>query len=87
MEQKTQLFVPPTYRRYMWNMERISFTASEEKSFENVDGRMDDRGRMPAYTTISSPMNLGSGKLKKQRKFNIKPYGENFYQLTYWDKI
>ena len=25
----------------MWNMERIGFTASEEKSFENVDGRTD----------------------------------------------
>ena len=24
---------------------------------------------------------------KKQRKFNITPYGEKFYQLTYWDKI
>ena len=24
---------------------------------------------------------------KKQRKFNITPYGENFYHLTYWDKI
>ena len=23
----------------------------------------------------------------KQRKFNITPYGENFYQLTYWGKI
>ena len=39
---KTQLFVPLTYRRYMGNMERIGFTASEEKSFENVDGRTDD---------------------------------------------
>ena len=30
-------------RCYMWNMERISFTASEEKSFENVDdGRTTD---------------------------------------------
>ena len=29
----------------MWNMERIGFTASEEKSFENVDDgrRMDGR--------------------------------------------
>ena len=27
----------PIYRCYMWNMERIGFTASEEKSFENVD--------------------------------------------------
>ena len=24
---------------------------------------------------------------KKPRKFNITPYGENFYQLTYWDQI
>ena len=24
---------------------------------------------------------------KKQRKFNITPYGENFHQLTYWDRI
>ena len=23
---------------------------------------------------------------KKQRKFNIRPYGEIFYQLTYWDR-
>ena len=41
---KTQLFVPHIYRCYMWNMERIGFTASEEKSFENVDdGRKDGR--------------------------------------------
>ena len=32
-------------------------SASEEKLFENDDGRMDDRRRMPAYT-ISSPMSL-----------------------------
>ena len=24
---------------------------------------------------------------EKQRNFNITPYGEMFYQLTYWDKI
>ena len=37
-----QLFVPPTYSCYMCNMKIISFTASEEKSFENVDdGRKD----------------------------------------------
>ena len=24
---------------------------------------------------------------KKQKKINITLYGENFYQLTYWDKI
>ena len=26
-------------------------------------------------------------KTRKQRKFNITPYGEKFYQLTHWDKI
>ena len=26
----------------MWNMGKTGFTASEEKSFENVDGRMTD---------------------------------------------
>ena len=30
----------------MWNMERIRLTASEEMSFEIVDGRTDD-GRTP----------------------------------------
>ena len=30
----------------MWNMERIRLTASEEMSFENVDGRTTD-GRTP----------------------------------------
>ena len=58
LEQTTKLFVPPIYRCYMWNMERIGFTASEEKSFENVDERQRMDGRqMPAYT-ISSPMGL-----------------------------
>ena len=39
----------------MWNMERIRLTASEEMSFENVDGRTDDGrqmtdGRMDGWT-------------------------------------
>ena len=34
---KTILFIPPTYRCYVWNMARIGFMASEEMSFENVD--------------------------------------------------
>ena len=43
LEQKTILFVPPTFRCYMWNMARTGFIASEEMSFENVDdGRTDD---------------------------------------------
>ena len=31
-------------------MERIGLTASEEMSFENVDGRTDDGCRIPVYT-------------------------------------
>ena len=50
----TILLVPPAYRCYMWNMVRIGFMASEEMSFENVDGRW---RRMPGCT-ISSPMSL-----------------------------
>ena len=43
IKKNTQLFVPPTYKCYMCNMKRIGFTASEEKSFENVDdGRTTD---------------------------------------------
>ena len=41
----------------MCNMERIGLTVSEEMSFENIDGRMDDGRQMPVYT-ISSPMSL-----------------------------
>ena len=59
LEQKSQLFVPPAYRCYMWNMEIIGFTASERMSFEKVDRRRTtmDGQRMPAYT-ISSPMSF-----------------------------
>ena len=32
------LFVPCAYRFYMWIMVRIGYMASEEMSFENVDG-------------------------------------------------
>ena len=40
------------------NVKRIGPTASEEMSFENVDGRRTDDGRrIPPYT-ISSPMSL-----------------------------
>ena len=38
---------PPTCRCFLCNMERIGLTASEEMSFENVDGRTTD-GRTDA---------------------------------------
>ena len=46
-------------------MERIGLTASEEMSFENVDGRTDDGRRMPVYT-ISSPTSLRLRLAKKK---------------------
>ena len=87
--QKTIVFVPPSYRCYMWNMARIGFMASKEMSFENVDDeRMDDdddgRKTMPDFT-ISSPMSLWLrwenlclkvGKKKKQWP-KQRPMGHN----------
>ena len=40
----------------MWNMERIGYMASEEKSFENVDERTDGRrtdGCLPLYYKLA----------------------------------
>ena len=45
----------------MWNMERIGLTSSDEKSLENVDGRMNDGRadgrRIPVYN-VNSPMSF-----------------------------
>ena len=30
---------------------------------------------------------LNNTKKQTNKKINITPYGENFHQLTYWDKI
>ena len=59
---KKQLFVPPTYRCYIWNMRRIGPAASEKKSFENVDDgwRTDDRY---LYILKAHPWAFGSGEL------------------------
>ena len=46
----------------MWNMERIRLTASEEMSFENVDGRMTD-------ACIYYKLTYGSGELIKYKNF------------------
>ena len=58
--EKTYIFVTPTYRCFMCNMERIGLTVSEEMSFENVDERTTDDVRTDAgcLYTISSPMSL-----------------------------
>ena len=74
----------------MWNMERIRLTASEEMSFENVDGRTDDERWMPVYT-ISSPVSL---RLRWANKKNynmilsiyhvIKMDVLQFWQTYFW---
>ena len=48
IKKKTLLFVPPAFRCYMYNMERIGLTALEEMSFENVDDERTDGGRTDA---------------------------------------
>ena len=50
LDQKYNNLFPPTCR---CNFERIGLTASEEKSFENVDERTDGR-RMPGYILNAS---------------------------------
>ena len=48
----------PIYSCYRWNMKKMGFTSSEEKSFENVDDRRTTDGRRMPACTISSPMSL-----------------------------
>ena len=51
----------------MWNMERIRLTASEEMSFENVDGRTDGRRTPDAciYYKLTYEPSAQVGELKK----------------------
>ena len=59
-----QFFLAKVPGGCMWNLVAIGPVVSEEKSFEIVDGRTDDRRTTePAYT-ISSPGAFGSGELK-----------------------
>ena len=57
----------------MCNMERVGLTASEEKSFENVDRRTNRRkeGRWMHVYTKSSPMSL---RLRSAKKLNTLFY-------------
>ena len=56
-----QTFFLPLSRGCIWNLIEIGSEVSEEKSFENVDGRRTDAGR---YHPISSPGAFGSEQLK-----------------------
>ena len=58
MEIITLLSIDATY---MWNLERIGFMASEEMSFENVDGQTIDTW---LYYKLTYEPAFGSGKLK-----------------------
>ena len=56
-----QTFVPASLGVSIWNLSSIGPVVSEEKMFENVDGRTDDGrtdGRRSHWYTISSPMSL-----------------------------
>ena len=59
-----QTFVPPSQGVSIWNLSSIGPVVSEEKMFENVDGRRTtddgrtDDGRRSHWYTISSPMSL-----------------------------
>ena len=50
-----QFFVPPTYGGSIWILSKIGLGASEEKSFENDNGRTDARtdGRTDGRRTKS----------------------------------
>ena len=66
-----QLFFPKGPGGCIWNLVAIGPVVSEEKSFEIVDGRTDDRRTdNGACLYYSSPWAFGSGELK--RLFNIR---------------
>ena len=83
------IFVPYTYRCYMWNILRIGFMASEEISFENVDDyrqrRRTDDGCLPIRLyTISSHMRLRLWWAKKTRNCcnNSNTWTVGFYHTV-----
>ena len=62
-------------------MSSIGPVVSEEKMFENVDGRRTD-GRRSHWYTISSPMSLRSGELIRPKIDNIfKFFHENIFAV------
>ena len=75
---KTKLFLSPIYRCYMWNMQRIGFTASEEKSFANVDDWWTDGRQMPAHSTSSSLSLWLRGADKKRIKYSSVFRGKRY---------
>ena len=63
-----QTFIPPSLGVSIWNLSLIGQLFSEEKMFENVDGRTPD-GRRSDWYTISSPMSL---RLRWAKKLYIQ---------------
>ena len=58
-----QTFVPPSYGVSIWNLSSIGPVVSEEKMFENVDGRTTDAG--VTGILIAHLGAFGSGELKR----------------------
>ena len=68
-----QTFVPPSKGVSIWNLSSIAPVVSEEKMFENVDGRTDDGRTTDGRTTDAGVTGIliahlgafDSGELKK----------------------
>ena len=65
-------FFPPLSRGCIWNLIEISLVVSEEKSFENVDGRRTDDGRrrLPSYK-LPRRLRLRGAKNDQQKGFSL----------------
>ena len=71
-----QTFVPPSLGASIWNLSSIGPVVSEEKMFENVDGRRTtDDGRTPdAGVTgilLAHQWAFGSGELTREIRFYL----------------
>ena len=58
-----QTFVPPSYGVSIWNMSSIGPAVSEEKMFENVDGRRTDADAGVTGILLAHQWAFGSGEL------------------------
>ena len=69
-----QTFVPTSYGVSIWNLSLIGPVVSEEKMFENVDGRRSD------WYTINSPMSLRLRWANKGRRGRFRAAGGDLGQ-------
>ena len=80
------IFRSPNLRRLIWNLSKIGSGASEEKSFENVNGRTDDGRKV---ITIAHPEH-SSGELTKKNKTKktrgpLRPCNAHLSIIALWE--